>query len=152
MLETYKDLKKYFELTLKEYLENNNQIECFDNIKRNIIIPSSKEEFGDYQSNICLVMSKLFKKKPRDIALEFISILKKNPSINRLCKTFDVAGPGFINIKLKEVVYIKQLLRNAKCPRAGIPLAIKRTEEKREMKIIVDFSSPNIVRINIITI
>ena len=58
MLKTFNILNRYFTCSLKESLEENNKISEFDNFKKNIIVQSSKEDFGDYQSNIALILSR----------------------------------------------------------------------------------------------
>ena len=65
MINTFNIIKKYFEISLEENLNKNNKINEFKNIKKNIIVQSTKDEFGDYQSNVCLVLSKIYGKNPR---------------------------------------------------------------------------------------
>ena len=77
MFKTFNILKKYFEISLKENLSQYSKIEEFDNVRKNIIVQSSKEEFGDYQSNISLILSKIYGKNPRLIATEIIDSVKK---------------------------------------------------------------------------
>ena len=60
MFKTFNILKRYFTYSLKESLKENNKLSEFDNLKKNIIVPSSKEAFGDYQSNISLILSKYY--------------------------------------------------------------------------------------------
>ena len=143
MLSVYKDLTKYFEITLLENLSKNKKTNEFNNIRRNIIVQSSKEEFGDYQSNISLILSKIYNKKPRDIAAEFISLIKKNPQIIELCQSLEIAGPGFINISIKKKFLIKELISNLESKKLGIPLENLNNIDK---KILIDFSSPNIAK------
>ena len=143
MLSVYKDLTKYFEITLLENLTKNKKTNEFNNIRRNIIVQSSKEEFGDYQSNISLILSKIYNKKPRDIAAEFISLIKKNPQIIELCQSLEIAGPGFINISIKKKFFIKELISNLESKKLGIPIENLKNIDK---KILIDFSSPNIAK------
>ena len=143
MLSVYKDLTKYFEITLLENLTKNKKTNEFNNIRRNIIVQSSKEEFGDYQSNISLILSKIYNKKPRDIAAEFISLIKKNPQIIELCQSLEIAGPGFINISIKKKFLIKELISNLESKKLGIPIENLKNIDK---KILIDFSSPNIAK------
>jgi len=51
---------------------------------------------GHWTTNLCLVASNLAKKNPRDIALELIPKLEKQPEIAKV----ELAGPGFVNIFL----------------------------------------------------
>ena len=141
----FKELTKSFEETLLESLIKNEKKEEFEKIRKNLINQASKEEFGDYQCNICLVLSKIYKRNPREIAITFIETLKENKKISNLCQDLEIAGPGFINIKLKNNVLIEEIKSNIKCPRAGVPLSHKNNSHSQK-KVIVDFSSPNIAK------
>ncbi len=141
----FKELTKSFEEILLESLIKNEKKEEFEKIRKNLINQASKEEFGDYQCNICLVLSKIYKSNPREIATGFIETLKENKKISNLCENFEIAGPGFINIKLKNKVLIEAIKSNIKCPRAGVPLSHKNNSHSLK-KVIVDFSSPNIAK------
>ena len=68
MLIIFKELTKNFEKSLLKSLTKNDKKEEFENLRKNLITQSSKEEFGDYQCNICLVLSKIYKRNPREIA------------------------------------------------------------------------------------
>ncbi len=141
----FKELTKNFEEILLESLKKNEKKEEFEKIRKNLINQTSKEEFGDYQCNICLVLSKIYKRNPREIAIAFIETLKENKKISNLCEDLEIAGPGFINIKLKNKVLIEEIKSNIKCPRAGVPLSNKNKSHPKK-KVIIDFSSPNIAK------
>ena len=96
MLIIFKELTKQFEQTLLDSLKKNEKEREFEIFRKNLITQSSKEEFGDYQCNVCLSLSKIYKKNPRDISNDFIKLLNKNKSIAKLCKSLEIAGPGFI--------------------------------------------------------
>jgi len=146
MLIIFKELTKQFEQSLLDSLEKNDKKGEFDNLRKNLVTQSSKEEFGDYQCNVCLSLSKIYKKKPREISDDFVYLLNKNKSISKLCKSLEIAGPGFINIKLKDEVLINEIKLNIQCHRAGIPLIKKDLDSGLSNKVIVDFSSPNIAK------
>ena len=118
MLIIFKELTKQFEQSLLDSLENNDKKGEFEILRKNLITQSSKEEFGDYQCNVCLSLSKMYKKNPRDISNDFINLLNKNKRITKLCKSLEIAGPGFINIKLKDEVLINEIKLNIQCNRA----------------------------------
>ena len=141
----FKELTKSFEETLLESLIKNEKKEEFEKIRKNLINQASKEEFGDYQCNICLVLSKIYKSNPRKIAIAFIQTLKEYKKISNLYENLEIAGPGFINIKLKNKVLIEAIKSNIKCSRAGVPLCHKNNSHSQK-KVIVDFSSPNIAK------
>ncbi|PIC80099.1 arginine--tRNA ligase [Sporosarcina sp. P18a] len=59
--------------------------------------PRSKEN-GDYAANIAMQLTKLAKKPPRAIAE---SILEHLDTTNTAIASIEIAGPGFLNIRLK---------------------------------------------------
>ncbi|PIC76288.1 arginine--tRNA ligase [Sporosarcina sp. P19] len=59
--------------------------------------PRSKEN-GDYAANIAMQLTKLAKKPPRAIAE---SILEHLDTTNTAIDSIEIAGPGFLNIRLK---------------------------------------------------
>lgn len=59
--------------------------------------PKNKEN-GDYATNIAMQLTKIAKKPPRAIAE---AILEKLDTSSTSIKSLEIAGPGFINIKLK---------------------------------------------------
>ena len=62
--------------------------------------PPKDELHGDIATNIALLSSKILKKKPKEIASEFIILIKKNKYINEA----KIAGPGFINLYLDKAI------------------------------------------------
>ena len=60
------------------------------------IRPSSKPEFGDFQCNAALGLSKRVGSPPRDVAQELIDAA----DLSGLCAEPSIAGPGFINLTL----------------------------------------------------
>jgi len=67
-----------------------------DNSKVEISYPDAK--FGDYASNAPLVLAKDLKMKPQDAAKALIEKMDKS-----LFETVEVAGPGFINFRIKDL-------------------------------------------------
>ncbi len=94
-----------------------------------------QEEFGHYQCNSALRLSKLLKQNPSLIAQKIIDQFTPN-----CCSKIEIAGPGFINFTLSPSFLSDQLekqLHNrflGACPPA------------HRKKIIVEFSSPNIAK------
>ncbi len=64
----------------------------------------TQEMFGDYTTNIALILSKPVGKNPREIAEELVKKLlsdkESDQKLKHLIQTAQVAGPGFINIWL----------------------------------------------------
>ena len=141
MILTYKKLTKYFEDSIYEYLKLNNKLKEFDKVENNILVESTKEEFGDFQSNVSLILSKICKKNPKIIASEILELLNSNKFIINIVEDIQIAGPGFINVKLKKDYLLNQLISIYKSERLNVPIT-----EKENNKIIIDFSSPNIAK------
>lgn len=66
-----------------------------------IEVPANREH-GDYAVNAAMVWARAFKKAPRMIAEELISNCDFN---NTYIKSYEIAGPGFINLFLKDEYY-----------------------------------------------
>jgi arginyl-tRNA synthetase len=101
-----------------------------------ILVPTSNPKFGDYQSNVSMSLAKRLGKAPRAIASEII----ENLQIADLCEPPEIAGPGFINLKLKQDYLQAQLSQMQQSDR----LAIEPVKTPKRM--VVDFSSPNIAK------
>src|SRR5215470_4629006 len=55
---------------------------------------------GDLACNVALQIAKPLKKNPREIAQAIADALKTNPAAAGLLDAVEVAGPGFINLRL----------------------------------------------------
>ena len=92
--------------------------------------------FGDYQTNAALVLGKQRSEKPRDVAEKIL----KNLDVADLSETPTVAGPGFINFKLRG---------DAIATKAGEIFADEHLGVARSTspkKIVIDFGSPNVAK------
>ncbi|MEA5537283.1 arginine--tRNA ligase [Crocosphaera sp. XPORK-15E] len=98
--------------------------------------PARDLRHGDYQINIALSLAKTLGKPPREIA----QIIIDNLSLENICETPTIGGPGFINLKIKPTYLETQL----KILQNDEGLGIKKIPNSP--KIIVDFSSPNIAK------
>jgi len=97
---------------------------------------SQNVEHGDYQANFAMPLAKELKKKPPEVAAEIISKLPEND----LLEPPQVAGPGFINLKLRSDWLAQQVRAMAADERLGItPLA-------QPKKFVIDYSSPNVAK------
>ena len=64
------------------------------------IKPAANPEHGDYQANMAMALAKALGQKPPDVAK---AIIAKLPA-NDMLEPPTVAGPGFINLRLKSDV------------------------------------------------
>ncbi len=110
------------------------------------LVSASKPEFGDFQVNGAMALAKPLKKSPREIALAIINQLKNDESFLDVCELPQIAGPGFINITIRNEYLTKEVKARLRDDRLGVQL-INVAEPKAKLKpIVVDFSSPNIAK------
>jgi arginyl-tRNA synthetase len=102
-----------------------------------IVKPASDPKFGDYQVNGIMALAKQLKTNPRKLAEQVVEKL----DISDICEPSEIAGPGFINLRLKAEFIAKDLLEINKDAES---LAIEKTTEPKN--IVVDFSGPNIAK------
>ncbi len=75
-------------------------------VKEQTIDIPKEEKFGDYSSNIAMLLTKELKKTPRVIAAEIIEKLEYDKS--RISK-IEIAGPGFINFFINDAFYTDEI-------------------------------------------
>jgi len=102
---------------------------------------SQDEKFGDYQSNAAMGLAKKLGRKPREVAETIVEKL----DIDDLCEKPEIAGPGFINFRLKQTFLARSLQSippadDLDTDRAGLP-----PTDKRQI-VAVDLSSPNLAK------
>lgn len=101
---------------------------------------ATRPEFGDYQINAALGLSRALKMSPQDCAGMIVE--KLFPTIDEYMEEPEIAGPGFINLRFKN-----DYLTAAACQMAADSLGrLSIPETAKKQKIIVDFSSPNIAK------
>lgn len=103
---------------------------------------SQNDKFGDYQCNAAMGLAKVLARKtdqkisPRQVAGQIVAKLE----LHELADEISIAGPGFINIRLKPAWLADRLAQTAADDRLGIEtVACPRT-------IVVDYSGPNIAK------
>jgi len=104
-----------------------------------LVLPAQDARFGDYQANGAMALAKRLGKKPRDVADQIV----KRLDVSDLAEAPEVAGPGFINLRLRpEWVAAQVGAINPDKPedRLGVPHA-----EKPET-VVVDYSAPNLAK------
>ncbi|PTJ62751.1 arginine--tRNA ligase [Mammaliicoccus sciuri] len=90
---------------------------------------------GDYSSNIAMVLTKLARKNPREIANQIVENLDTNKAN---VKKVDIAGPGFINFYLDQQ-YLTEIIKTALTKGE----TFGQTEERKNESIIVEYVSAN---------
>lgn len=94
-------------------------------------------KFGDYQANCAMPIANLTAgSNPRQIAADVIA----NARLEDLCETPEIAGPGFINLVIKDSFLQDRLVEMLDDPRC---LVANSTPAKT---ILIDYSSPNVAK------
>ena len=103
-----------------------------------IVRAATDPKFGDYQANGVMAIAKETKTDPRQLAEEVV----KNLDVDDICEPPEIAGPGFINLRLKADFIANSLLEiNSDLSNR---LGIEKTGHPKT--IVVDFSCPNIAK------
>ncbi|UCF00290.1 MAG: arginine--tRNA ligase [Planctomycetota bacterium] len=102
------------------------------------VCPATDPKFGDYQANGVMPLAKQLKTDPRKLAEKVVEGL----DVSDICELPEIAGPGFINLRLKPDFVADRLLKINADPQNRLDIA---KAEKPET-IVVDFSGPNIAK------
>ncbi|KLU06971.1 Arginyl-tRNA synthetase [Rhodopirellula islandica] len=101
-----------------------------------MIRAAADPKFGDYQSNAAMPLAKKVGKSSRDVAAELV----QNLNVTDLFEEPEVAGPGFINLRLKDSVLFDSIQQMLLDDRVGV------SKTSAPKKVVVDFSSPNVAK------
>lgn len=97
---------------------------------------SQDARFGDYQANMAMPLAKALRRPPREVAQAIVDRLE----LGDICEPPEIAGPGFINLRLRSDWLAAQLRQAAGDDRLGVaPVEQPRT-------YVVDFSAPNVAK------
>jgi arginyl-tRNA synthetase len=100
------------------------------------ITPASDRRFGDYQTNVALVLAKQRGENPQKIA----ETITKTLDLNGVAEPPSIAGAGFINFTLSRSAVEEQTVKLLSEERLGVE---KQSPPKH---IIIDFGSPNVAK------
>ena len=92
--------------------------------------------FGDFQANCAMPLARKLNRPSRELASDLVSKL----DLSDLCANPEVAGPGFINLRLRDDWLEAETNRLIQDERLGH----RRTEDPRTF--VIDYSSPNIAK------
>ena len=104
--------------------------------ERGEVTAAADTRFGDYQANAAMVLAKEAKTNPRVLAARIADYFEAED----ICEKPEIAGPGFLNFRLKPLWVSRQLRDLAGDARCGVPAT------GNPLRIIIDFSSPNIAK------
>ncbi|ASJ95429.1 arginine--tRNA ligase [Shewanella marisflavi] len=90
---------------------------------------------GDFATNLAMMLTKVARKNPREIAQLIIDSLPQDSQVAKV----EIAGPGFINFFIDENALTNQLMAALNDDHLGVTLPTPQT-------VVVDYSSPNLAK------
>jgi arginyl-tRNA synthetase len=127
------ELRRRFAAALKNIVEDGGAVNEF----AGMVLPSQDPKFGDYQANLAMPLGKRLGKSPREVAAQVVA----NLQVGDICEPPEIAGPGFINLRIKND-FLSQELKRAldDTERLDVaPAAVPKT-------YVLDYSSPNVAK------
>ena len=101
-----------------------------------LVRQSAKVQFGDYQANGIMGAAKKIGTNPREFAAKVLEQL----DLSDIAEKVDIAGPGFINIFLKNEWLGTQLGEQRKSERLDVAVVAD------PQTVVVDYSAPNLAK------
>ena len=102
-----------------------------------LVLPSKDPKFGDYQANCAMPLGKRLGKPPREIAQQLVDQL----DVADLCDPPEIAGPGFINLRIRDDWILSQLTQIV-----GDQDQLGIVPVEQPKTYVLDFSSPNVAK------
>lgn len=99
-------------------------------------VPAKDPKHGDYQSNYAFRLGRALRTNPRAVAQQVVDALPANDVI----RAAEVAGPGFVNIRIDDAWLATDLAERVEAERFGTP----QTGSGKTM--VIDYSSPNVAK------
>ena len=101
-----------------------------------VLQPAKNADFGDFQINGVMGAAKQAKQNPRELAQKVAEALSGNAVI----ESAEVAGPGFINLRLRADFLAQSLQTALNDSRFGV------AEAADKKTVVIDYSSPNLAK------
>ncbi len=101
-----------------------------------MVRPTQDVKHGDFQINCAMPLGKRLGQPPRNVATQLLTHLQ----LDDLCLPAEVAGPGFINLKLRDDWICNSVSAVLASERLGVDLALA------PQRYVIDYSSPNIAK------
>ncbi len=98
--------------------------------------PATKPQFGHFQSNVALRLAKAEGVAPRVVAARVVA----QAQVDDLCEPLEIAGPGFINLRIRPEVLARVATELLQDPHAGVD----RVAEPQ--RVVIDHSAPNVAK------
>ncbi|PAW76222.1 MAG: arginine--tRNA ligase [Verrucomicrobia bacterium Tous-C9LFEB] len=98
--------------------------------------PCPDTRHGDFQTNLAMVQAKKAGKNPRELAQQIVDALAEHSVFEKP----EIAGPGFVNFRLKAGYCAAQTHARSQDVRLGVEPAVQ------PLKVVIDYSGPNIAK------
>ena len=102
------------------------------------LIKTAVPRHADFQANVAMPLGKRVGLPPREVATRILSNLK----IDDVCEEPTVAGPGFINLRLK-TEFLVRALGEAFAEEGGRGLV---PQVEKPATVVIDYSGPNVAK------
>ncbi len=100
------------------------------------VTPSDRPDLADFQSNGALAAAKAAKANPREIAGRVAERIAADPRL----ASVEIAGPGFINLRLTDAALSDRAAEIAADPRTGGETV------SAPRRVLVDYGGPNVAK------
>lgn len=101
-----------------------------------VLQPTKNAEHGDFQINGVMGAAKKAKQNPRELAQKVAEALADNTVI----ESAEVAGPGFINLRLRPEFLAQNIQTALNDTRFGV------AKTDKPQTVVIDYSSPNLAK------
>ena len=98
--------------------------------------PATKPQFGHFQSNVALRLAKEQKRPPREVAADIVAQL----DVSDLWEPLEIAGPGFINFRIRADVLAQAATAVLEDPHHGL------SRTSHPQRVVIDYSAPNVAK------
>jgi arginyl-tRNA synthetase len=150
------ELRSRFAKALAPLVENPREL-------AQMVRTSQDARFGDYQANCAMPLGKKLGKPPREVAAELIQTL----DLSDICHEPEIAGPGFINLRLRNEWISAQLAASAEIAQPRSAPVDAKSDAKSDPKssepsdqedrlgvpvvehprtFVIDYSAPNVAK------
>jgi len=98
--------------------------------------PATKPQFGHFQSNVALRLAKTEGIAPRAVAERLLGQIQ----VDDICEPLEIAGPGFINFRIRNEVLASVASELLADPDAGVEASA------HPETVVIDYSAPNVAK------
>lgn len=105
------------------------------------LVRGANARHGDYQANLALSLAKTARRAPREIAEAIVrELLERRGESESIVEAAEVAGPGFINLRLTEAGLLAAASEMFDSERLAVPLP------EAPERVVVDYGGANLAK------